>query len=236
MTGNALPAVMVAMAEELAPYRQAGELQGAPEAVGGATFAKAEIGGRPVLLVRTGIGLVNAASGATTAITKYGATALISAGSAGGMSGKLQVGGIVVGDSAAYSMADATSFEHKYVYGQVPGQPAQFTADPALVAAAQSAAATATGGAPAHTGLIISGDAFVSQRHFHDFIAMFPDALAADMETAALAQVANLFGVPWLAVRSVSDMCGPLAAGDFAANIKHAAGRSADVVLGLLRA
>ena len=62
----------------------------------------------------------------------------------------------------------------------------------------------------------------------------FPDALATDMETAALAQTAFRFGVPFLAVRGISDLCSPLEAGEFATHVDDAADRSAAVVAALL--
>jgi adenosylhomocysteine nucleosidase len=83
-------------------------------------------------------------------------------------------------------------------------------------------------------GLMISGDQFVDAALVGPVREQFAGALATDMETTAIAQVAHVYGVPFLAVRGISDLCGPAGADDFLTHVDDAADRSADVVEALL--
>ena len=228
MNFGARPAIMVAMGEELAPFLDNCTQIGLPYELGGIETITAKLGANEVVLVRTGIGLVNAATGATLALSRFGATGLISAGSAGGMGDGVQVGDIVIGTEALFSTADATAFTD-YQVGQIPNLPARFRS-PAHGKLPKADLAEER----VHQGLVISGDLFVWERNFQTMSRLFPDALAADMETAAIAQVAYRFEAPWLAVRGISDLCGPVAADDFIMHIDNAATLSAQVVIELL--
>lgn len=216
--------VCVAMDEEAQPFVARAQAQGSDERVGGARVRELRLAGRDVLLVTTGIGLVNAAV-AGAVVAGRGARALVSAGSAGGLGAEVGVGDVVVGTSYAYARADARAFG--YVMGQVPGMPATFAADQVLVAAAQAAA----GGHTVRAGEVVSGDTFVDGPLVDEVRRDFPGALSTDMESTALAQTAHLFGVPFVSVRGISDLCG---AHEFAQHVDDAADRAADVVMGLL--
>ncbi|SJM55559.1 5'-methylthioadenosine/S-adenosylhomocysteine nucleosidase [Gulosibacter sp. 10] len=85
-------------------------------------------------------------------------------------------------------------------------------------------------------GRILSGDTFVTARNVADMREAFPDAVAADMESCAIAQTAAAFGVPFISVRGISDLCGPVAGQDFHMALDEAAARSAAAVRGLLAA
>jgi adenosylhomocysteine nucleosidase len=86
------------------------------------------------------------------------------------------------------------------------------------------------------TGTMLAGDTFVGAALVDAVRASFPDALSTDMESTALAQVAHAHAVPFVSVRGISDLCGPVAQDDFLTHVDDAAERSAAVVLGLLRA
>ena len=88
-------------------------------------------GAGEVLLVRTGIGLVAAAAALAAVLTRVEPRAVIAAGTAGGLGHRVEVGDVCVSASLAFTDADATVFG--YARGQVPGQPAVFQADAALV-------------------------------------------------------------------------------------------------------
>ena len=143
----------------------------------------------------------------------------------------MRVGDVVVGASTVYGAADARVFG--YALGQVPGMPARFDADPGLLAALGGVDA---GALTVRTGTILSSDVFVDAERVVAMREAFPDALACDMESTALAHTAHLAGVPFLSVRGISDLCGPIAGVDFSAHVDDAAERSATVVLGLLDA
>jgi adenosylhomocysteine nucleosidase len=83
-------------------------------------------------------------------------------------------------------------------------------------------------------GQMLSSDAFVDARLVGPVREQFPGGLSTDMETTALAQVAHVYGVPFVAVRGISDLCGPAGADDFLTHVDDAAERSAAVVLGML--
>jgi adenosylhomocysteine nucleosidase len=218
-------AVLVAMDEEAAPFLARAQSVGAGETVGGARITPIRLADRDGLLVRAGIGLVNAAAAAAVVATGHRPAAFVGAGSAGGLGGQVRVGDVVVGSSYTYARADATAFG--YAFGQVPGMPATFPADPALLAAAGAGA----GDLAVHVGEVVSGDTFVDGPLADEVRAAFPAALATDMESTAQAHVAHLFGVPYVAVRGISDLCG---AGEFDEHVDDAADRSAAVVVGLL--
>ncbi|HEY0119438.1 MAG TPA: 5'-methylthioadenosine/S-adenosylhomocysteine nucleosidase [Cellulomonas sp.] len=218
-------AVFVAMAEEAAPFLARGHTQGPEQVLGGARVQPLRIGERDVLLVTTGIGLVNAAAAGAVVASGFTPDALISAGSAGGLGDGVRVGDVVVGLAYAYARADARAFG--YVMGQVPGMPATFAADHRLVGAAQGY----EGELSVHVGEVVSGDTFVDGPLVDEVRRDFPAALATDMESAALAHTAHLFDVPFVSVRGISDLCGVV---EFAEHVDDAADRAAQVVVGLL--
>ncbi len=227
--------VFAAMVEEAAPFVAAAEVAGEPTRIGPAEVRELVLAGRPVVLARTGIGLVNAAASAAAVLAATGATAAVSAGTAGGLAGT-HVGDVVVGTVYRYTDADATAFG--YAPGQVPGMPEHYGTGADLAAALT----TLTGGAvtaqvaglTVRVGEMLAGDSFVTAANVDPVRARFPDALSADMETTALAQVAHLFGVPFVSVRGVSDLCGPAGADDHLTHVDDAAERSARVVIALL--
>lgn len=254
MSGDArLSAVVVAaMPDEAEPFLARADAVGPEKVVAGATMHRLEVAERTILLVRSGIGLVNAASAATAALieaghgtprdldaTPEGATpegdaearpVLVNAGSAGGLGPQVRVGDVVVGTRYTYTDADARAFG--YERGQVPGMPGTYEGDQELVRAA--AVAGVAGELTVWTGLMLSGDSFVDAALVEPVRAAFDGALSTDMESTALAQVAHRFGVPFVSVRGISDLCGPVADEDFLAHVDDAAERSAVVVLEML--
>lgn len=228
--GRAPVLIVVAMPEEAAPLlarlREPREL---PVPMTGPVACRAgELEGTPVVVLTCGIGIAAAASALTWAVLACGPRAVLSAGSAGGLAADVEVGTLIVGESFAYSIADATAFG--YEAGQVPGQPARFGADPELADLAEEAARAALGADHVRRGLAVAGDAFVTADNAEQIRARFPGALSADMESTALAQVAATLDVPFLSVRSVSDLCGPSAGQQFHLELDVVAERSARAV------
>jgi len=227
--------VVTAMAEESAPFQDRAEVVGRAVTVGHAVHQLLVLRGRSVLLVQCGIGLVNAATAAAVALTSATPRAVFSAGSAGGLGADVRVGDVVVGSAYVYSGADARAFG--YALGQVPGMPAVYHGNQALLDAAIEANASQAEGEPTlrvRTGTMLAGDAFVDAGMVEGLRASFPAALSTDMESTALAQTCHLYGVPFLSVRGISDLCGPAADADFQQHVDDAAERSASVVIGAL--
>ena len=151
-------------------------------------------------VVRSGIGKVGASRTATEMILRDRPDCIINSGCAGGLAPAVAVCDIVVGAQTAYH--DVWCGEGN-LRGQVQGLPQRFDADPALLRAARSVHTDA----PLHCGLICSGDQFLTTPEDDArVLRMYPDALACDMESAAVAQVCRHYGVPFLGFRVISDV------------------------------
>lgn len=187
------------------------------------------LGARDVVVVTCGIGIATASASTAWAVLAHSPAAAVSAGSCGGLAADVEVGTLVVGDAYRYSIADATAFG--YAPGQVPGQPELFPADPRLADSAVTAA-----GPSARRGEMLSGDAFVTAPLAEGMRARFPAALSADMESAAIAQTCAALGVPFVALRAVSDLCGPAAGQQFHLALDVVAEASAAAVERLITA
>lgn len=228
LTGGVV--VQVAMDEEARPFLAEGTLLADPVDFGRARFTPLLHEDRAILLVRSGIGLVNAATAATSALALCAPRAVISAGSAGGLRHDVEVGDVAIGTSYTFTDADATAFG--YERGQVPGMPVDYSTDPALLDAARDV----TPEQGSHlVGQMLAGGSFVTESNVKDTREKFPEALSTDMETTSIAQVCGSHGVPFLSVRGISDLCGPAADQDFHMAVDVVAARSARVVLEAIR-
>ena len=230
--------ILVAMEEEAAPFLAAATTVAPPVRIGNARQQRLTLAGRQVLLVQSGIGLANAAGAATSAILTARADdpealpLVISAGSAGGVGAQVRVGEVVLGSEYVNTDADARAFG--YDLGQVPGMPARYAGAASALAAAATPTSMPDGSAiSVHRGLLVSNDKFVGVEHAESLRLLFPGVLATDMESVSAAQTCFVHGVPFVAIRGISDLCGP--AEDHRAHVDDAADRSAVVVLETLR-
>jgi adenosylhomocysteine nucleosidase len=222
--------IVTAMADESAPFVERADFVGQTTQVGHAVHRVLSLEGRGVLLVQCGIGLVNSATAAAVAISGTTPHVVISAGSAGGVGKDIGVGDVVVGSEYIYSGADARAFG--YSLGQVPGMPEVYGSDRALLEAAVGADVPDL---RVVAGMMLSGDAFIDAATIDAIRDAFPAVLSTDMESAALAHTCHLYGVPFLSVRGISDLCGPGAGADFLDHVDDAADRSARVVITALQ-
>jgi adenosylhomocysteine nucleosidase len=196
-------AIVSAMIEELRallPLLQGSRI----ERHGARDFHLGTIHGSPVVLALSGIGKVAAATTAVLLVQVFDAPCLVFTGVAGGLAAGVEVGDVVVARQLLQHDMDASPLFPRF---EVPrtGR-SRFDADAALAAALASAAAAHRPGARVHEGLIVSGDRFVSSRAESDALrALLPDALAVEMEGAAVAQVCADFGRPFGVVRTISD-------------------------------
>lgn len=148
-----------------------------------------------ISVFRCGMGKVNAAITATRVIAAEQPDLVISTGVAGSTSHDVHTGDFVVSREIVYH--DAWYGEGNE-YGQVQDLPARFSAPDQYVQKAV--------GLGAIPGLIASGDKFIEDSKDVEFILNhFPDALAVDMESGALAQTCYLNGVPFISIRLISD-------------------------------
>ncbi|GET07994.1 5'-methylthioadenosine/adenosylhomocysteine nucleosidase [Ligilactobacillus agilis] len=222
--------IICAMEEEIKALRA--QLTNANEEnIANMIFYSGQINDHEVVLVRAGIGKVQA--GVTTAflIENFKVDAVINSGSAGGIGTGLAVGDLVLSTGAAYHDASATVFGYKP--GQLPQQPQIFEADQELLQAVSEAASQA--GLQVKPGLIVTGDQFVSsQAQIAAIKEIYPQALCCEMEGAAVAQVAYQFDKPFLIVRAMSDVGDEDAGQSFDEFIIDAGKKSAQMILNLL--
>jgi len=216
----------------------------------GRRYSCGQLHGQAVVLALSGIGKVAAASTAATLIERFGARGIVFTGVAGGLGDGVQVGDVVVATRYAQHDLDASPIFPRY---EVPGYGrALFDCDAALSAqlavavqqclAGGGAAWTAELDLPApqmHQGLVVSGDRFVSsaaevQALRSGLRAVGMDALAVEMEGAAVAQVCADHGLPFAAMRSISDRADDSAHLDFPRFIRSIASRYAQHIIGSL--
>lgn len=206
------------------------------EVVAGRTFWRGHLHGQEIVAVLSRIGKVAAATTATVLVERFGVSGIVFTGVAGGLAPGVQVGDVVVADSFMQHDMDVSPLFPRYevpLYGQ-----ARFVTDQALSDRVVAAARQALPGARLHRGLVVSGDRFVATTaESRALQAALPDALAVEMEGAAIAQVCHDYGVPFAAVRTVSDRADDAAHGDFNLFLEEVASRhSAAIVAALLRA
>ena len=201
--------------------------------------------GQPVVLALSRLGKVAAATTATTLIEAFGAKQLVFTGVAGGVGPGVQVGDVVLATDFVQHDMDCSPLFPRYeipLYGQ-----SRFACDPVLHAhlleAAQQALMRIPGASKAcvHAGLIASGDRFVSSATevatlMQGLVQAGHPPLAVEMEGAAVAQVCHDYGVPFAAVRTISDRADDTAHVDFNAFVQDTASRYAlGIVQGLLQ-
>jgi adenosylhomocysteine nucleosidase len=228
--------VLAAMPEESAPLhaRLADARALETPFTTGVGAVRGTLAGTDTVVVTTGIGIAAATAAATWGILALSPRLVVAAGSCGGLAADVEVGTLIVGETFTYSLADATAFG--YAPGQVPGGPERHEAERAWVEAAERAARAADAQAAprgVRRGLMLSGDAFVTADIAAPMRERFPAALSADMETTASARTAAALGVPFVALRAVSDLCGPAAGQQFHLELDVVAEISARAVAAL---
>ncbi|RAX50006.1 5'-methylthioadenosine/S-adenosylhomocysteine nucleosidase [Arthrobacter sp. AQ5-05] len=226
--------VITAMEEETLPFLERASAVGDEVRIGNSIQRTGTLDGLNVLFVRGGIGLVNATGAATAALLRAGRQApgapaplVISAGSAGGLGESVRVGDVVVGSVVINADADARAFG--YELGQVPGMPASYPVPAALLEASDIGTPGHGIVETVHHGLLVSSYSFVGHERSVVIKEQFAGVLATDMESSAIAQTCASFGAPFLAIRGISDLCGPASDADFLTHVDDAADRSAEV-------
>lgn len=185
--------------------------------------------GKDVVLLKSGIGKVNAAMSTTILLHEFKPDIVINTGSAGGYDENLEVGAIVISDEVRHHDVDATIFG--YEIGQVPQMPPAFKSDANLMQAAELAVQK-IGEHQAATGLITTGDAFMNDPVRVEVVRkQFPTMKAVEMEAAAVAQVCYQFGTPFVVIRALSDIAGKESNISFDEFLPVAAKHSTQVVL-----
>ncbi|MCF0186827.1 MAG: 5'-methylthioadenosine/adenosylhomocysteine nucleosidase [Bacteroidaceae bacterium] len=190
--------IIVAMSKELNLLIP--QLEGHKETmVQNIAFHCGTIGQHTVVAMQSGIGKVNAAVGTLTLINEFNPKLIINSGVAGGANPKVNVMDIVVGTHIAYHDVYCGP---KTIYGAVQGLPLYYRSAPSVVAKVPQEEGI-------HCGLICTGDRFIeSMQEIIDIRGHFPDVLAVDMESGAIAQVCTIREVPFISMRIISDSPG----------------------------
>ena len=168
-------------------------------------FYKGRLFEKDAVIVKCGVGKVNAALCAQLMILKFGVKKIINTGIAGAVGRGLKIYDFVVSTSAVYHDCDVQFFGYKA--GQVPGMPETFSADEAMVRAALGAFER-TSLAENHrivSGLIASGDQFIAGKEKKDFIDATFHPQCVEMEGCAIAHTCFVSNVPFVIIRCMSD-------------------------------
>jgi adenosylhomocysteine nucleosidase len=231
--------IVGAMEDEVASLRS-DIAAGHSETAGGFELISGTLEGKSVVLLRCGIGKVNAAVGCALLIHRYNPALVINTGSAGGIDPSLKFGDVVISGGLVYHDVDLTAFG--YAPGQLPGQPAVFPVQEDLILEAEQAVdelkreKVLPGDLNRRRGLIGSGDVFM---HDPGRIAavrnLFPDLGAVEMEGAAIAHTCALFKVPSLIIRALSDIAGAESPVSFDEFLPVASKHSGDIVRRIIR-
>jgi len=200
----------------------------------GYTFYQGQIDGNDVVIVQSGIGKVAAALATAILVDKFKPDYVVNTGSAGGFNAALKVGDIVVSSEVRYHDVDVTAFG--YEIGQLPANPAAYIPHETLVTAAK-AGIDKLENIQAMVGLITTGDTFMTK---DEDIAKarenFPTMAAVEMEGAAIAQTCHQFNVPFVIIRSLSDIAGKESPTSFDEYLETASVNSSQLVINMLNA
>jgi adenosylhomocysteine nucleosidase len=201
--------------------------------LGGLTFYAGVLEGQAAVVVKSGVGKVNAAICAQLLMSVFKATALVNTGIAGAIAPGLQPMDLVVATELVYHDMDATDFGYKPT--EIPEMAASsvFRTDPALVAAAEKAATAAA--IPFRAGRVATGDQFVARAAAKERIRSVCNPLAVEMEGAAVAHAAFLAGVPVAVIRCISDNAEEGGKTAYLFNEQAAAEQAATVVAALVK-
>ena len=190
--------IIGAMEEEVSEILKYVNLKDTKE-IQGYKFHEGTIANNEVVLMQSGIGKVNSTLSTTLLFTNYNVEYVINVGSAGGLDLTQNVGDIVISDAVAHHDVDVTAFGR--AWGEVPGMPATFTPDEYLCLKVKEI--IENNQYTCHTGLIVSGDQFISQKEQVETIQKhFPTAMCAEMEAASIAQVCHVFNKKFIILRS----------------------------------
>lgn len=190
------------------------------------------IDGKPVTIVQSGIGKVNASIATTLLIQQFNVDAVINTGSAGAIQEGMDIGELVISKELTYH--DVNNEVFGYSYGQIPQMPERYTADSRLSQKIEEAAINQSW--DIHTGLIVTGDSFVGSTEEIEKIKLhFPSALVTEMEGAAVAQTCSQFDIPYVVIRAVSDTADEEASIDFDEFVILAGKRSSELVISFIK-
>lgn len=196
----------------------------------GMEFYKGKLAGKDAVVVRCGIGKVNAGMCAQILVDCYQADVMINTGIAGSLQAKIDIGDIVLSEDALQHDMDATGFG--YSIGVIPRmEQSVFKADEKLIAIAEAACKKVNPEIGVHVGRVVSGDQFISDKVKKNWLIENFNGYCCEMEGAAIAQAAYLNQVPFLIVRAISDKADDSATMDYSEFEAKAITHSVNLIL-----
>lgn len=195
--------IIGAMSQEVAALKEA--MSGVEiRTIAGMEFYEGKISGKEVVVVRSGIGKVNAAVCCQILADRYHADAVINTGIAGSLRAEINIGDIVLSKDTLQHDMDATGFG--YPVGVIPQMDLSiFPGDEDLIRAARKSCEKVNPEIGVHIGRVVSGDQFISDKAKKAWILETFKGHCTEMEGAAVAQTAYLNGIPFLIIRAISD-------------------------------
>ena len=196
-------------------------------------FYEGILAGKKVVVVRSGIGKVNAGICAQILADVFSVDAIINTGIAGSLNKNINIGDIVLSTDVVQHDMDATGFGYRK--GQIPQMPVFFfNADDNLRRLAAEVCKEVNPDIQVYEGRIASGDQFVCNQDVKNRIVSEFSAYATEMEGAAIGQAAYLNEIPFLVVRAISDKADGSAQMDYSEFEKAAVDHSVRLTLNML--
>ena len=170
----------------------------------GMEFQEGMLGNTEVVIVKCGVGKVNAGICVQILADYFAVTHVINTGVAGSLNNDINIGDIVISSDAVYHDVDATVFG--YAMGEVPQLGTlSFPADEALQQLAKTAVASAAPGCRSFIGRVLSGDQFIASRQKKEALTEAFGGFCCEMEGCAIAQACYLNQIPYVIIRAISD-------------------------------
>ena len=198
----------------------------------GMEFYRGKLAGCEAVVVRSGVGKVNAAVCAQIMMDDYAVDAIVNTGIAGSLQERIDIGDLVVSVDALEHDMDATGFG--YGPGVIPQMDCSvFRADEKLIRLAEECCREVNPDIHTFTGRVVSGDEFISDKAKKKRLLETFGGLCTEMEGAAIAHAAYLNGVPFLIIRAISDKADDSAHMDYPEFEKMAVERSVRLMLAM---
>ncbi len=195
----------------------------------GMEFYEGSLNGAQVVIVRSGIGKVNAALCVQILADIFHVTHIINTGVAGSLNAGLDIGDILISKDAIHHDMDVTIFG--YQPGEVPQLGTrEFAADKRLMELAKTSCEKVNSDIHAIVGRVVSGDQFISGKEVKEHLIKDFQGDCAEMEGAAIAHGAYLNQIPFVIIRAISDKADDSAEMDYPTFEKAAAKHSARLV------
>lgn len=203
------------------------------ERIAGMDFYRGTLKRKPAVVVRCGVGKVNAAVCTQILADRFAVDAVVNTGIAGSLKKEIDIGDVVLSVDVMHHDMDATDFG--YPMGVIPQmEESVFKADETLLKTAEQCCQRVNPEIHIWKGRIVSGDQFISDKAKKEWIAGTFDGFCTEMEGAAIAQTAYLNGIPFLVIRAISDKADDSATMDYGEFEEMAARHSVNLILALM--